>query len=112
LPEWEVYRAEVGPAITHNRRLDGLAVTTTGESGLATDYGPFRLEGVTMAVSTVMFGTGLFVICSERLGGLDLYVCYSEDALAKQDAEDLTDRAMAALRSAAVMAAMPQAAAV
>ena len=98
--DWEVYRKEMWPTITHQRRIDGLAVTTAGDSGLAGDYGTFRLESVTMAVSTVMFGAGLFVISSERLGGLDIYVCYADYALAGGDATDITDRAVGALREA------------
>jgi len=104
--DWEVYRKEMWPTITHQRRIDGLAVTTAGDSGLAETYGAFRLDGVTMAVSTVMFGTGLFVISSERLGGIDIYVCYADYALATPDAADLADRAMAALRRASASAAI------
>ena len=59
-----------------------------------------------MAVSTVMFGAGLFVVASERLGGLDLYV-YADYAIAKANVEDLTDRAVTALQQAAVEARLP-----
>jgi hypothetical protein len=103
--DWEVYRKESWPTLTHQRRIDGLAITTAGESGLAEHYGRFRLTGVSMAVSTVMFGSGLFVISSERLGCLDLFVCYADYALATPDAIDITDRALAGLRQAVVIPA-------
>ncbi|HVX82881.1 MAG TPA: hypothetical protein VHB23_16040 [Devosiaceae bacterium] len=99
--DWEVYRKELWPTITHQRRIDGLAMTTAGESGLVEDYGPFTLERVTMAVSSVMFGASFFVITSERLGGLDIYTCYADYALERGNAEDLADRAVAHLREAA-----------
>ena len=98
---WEDYVNDLIPSGFHHRRIDGLAVTTAGESGLVTDYGPFKLTRVTMTVSTLMFGPALFVIVSERLGGLDFYVGYASYALDKADAEDLSDRAILALASAA-----------
>ena len=101
LPGWEVYRQETVPTMTHKRRLDGLGITTAGESGLVRDYGPLTLTGVTMMVSTVMFGSALFVISSERLGGLDLYAGFSEDALDPADAADIMARVAEALEAAA-----------
>jgi len=101
LPGWDVYRQETVPTMTHKRRLDGLGITTAGESGLVRDYGPLTLTGVTMMVSTVMFGSALFVISSERLGGLDLYAGYSEDALDPGDAADIMARVAEALEAAA-----------
>ena len=62
LPGWDVYRQETVPTMTHKRRLDGLGITTARWSGLVRDYGPLTLTGVTMMVSTVMFGSALFVI--------------------------------------------------
>jgi hypothetical protein len=97
---WEFYRDEAWPMLTHARRMDGLAVTTAGPSGLGRAYGPFTLEDVTMAVSTVMFGVSLFVISAEREDDIDLFVCYADYATAKADVEELTDRAVAALRRA------------
>ncbi len=64
--DWEVYRKETWGLMTQRRRLDGLAVTTAGESGLRRHYGGLELEDVTMAVSLDLFGPSLFVIASER----------------------------------------------
>lgn len=100
LPEWEVYRIETGPIVNNHRRIDGLAVTTAGESGLKADYGAYRLEDVTMAVSLDMFGPSLFVIANERLGGLDLSVGYTAFAMSEDEVRWLTDNAVARLESA------------
>ncbi|MBI4922645.1 MAG: hypothetical protein HY834_12935 [Devosia nanyangense] len=100
LPEWEVYSRETLPTLTHHRRIDGLAVTTAGESGLRRDYGAYELEDVTMAVSLDMFGPSIFVIASERLGGIDLSIGYTAYALAESEAVALGDRAMTILESA------------
>ncbi len=100
LPEWEVYRIETGPIMQNNRRIDGLAVTTAGESGLREDYGAYKLEDVTMAVSLDMFGPSLFVIANERLGGLDLSVGYTAFAMSEDEVRWLTDNAVARLQNA------------
>ena len=99
LPGWDVYRAETGPTLSHNRRIDGLAVTTAGESGLRRHYGAFELEDVTMAVSLDMFGPSLFVIASEREGGVDLSVGYTAYAMDSAEVEALTDRSLGASRN-------------
>ncbi|MEU4839024.1 phthiocerol/phthiodiolone dimycocerosyl transferase family protein [Nocardia testacea] len=99
-PEWEVYRREVRPTIRSNGRVDGLAVTTVGESGLRADYGAFTLEDVTRAVSLDMFGPSLFVIANQWLGGLDLSVGYAATAMSDDEVRWLTDNAMARLGSA------------
>jgi hypothetical protein len=100
LPEWEVYRHEAGPTMKNNRRIDGLAVTTAGESGLKRDYGTYVLEDVTMAVSLDMFGPSLFVIASERLGGIDLSIGYTAYAMSAEEAQALTDSAIGLLEMA------------
>ena len=99
LPDWGVYNKEFWPTITHNRRIDGLAVTTAGESGLQRDYGRFVLEDVTMAVSLDMFGPSMFVIASERMGGIDFSAGYTAYAMSDADAKWLAGRAMALLQS-------------
>lgn len=100
LPEWEVYRHEAGPTMKNNRRIDGLAVTTAGESGLKHDYGAYVLDDVTMAVSLDMFGPSLFVIASERLGGIDLSIGYTAYAMSAEEAQALTDSAIGLLEAA------------
>jgi hypothetical protein len=99
LPEWGVYNKEAGPTITNHRRIDGLAVTTAGESALKRDYGAYTLEDVTMAVSLDMFGPSIFVIASERLGGIDLSVGYTAYAMSATEVQWLTDRSVALLSS-------------
>lgn len=99
LPDWGVYNKEFWPTITHNRRIDGLAVTTAGESGLQRDYGRFVLEDVTMAVSLDMFGPSMFVIASERVGGIDVSAGYTAYAMSEADAKGLAGRALALLQS-------------
>ncbi len=99
-PEWKVYRRELRPTIRNNRRLDGLAVTTVGESGLQSSYGAYTLEDVTRIVSLDMFGPSLFVIANERLGGLDLSVGYTAIAMSEDEVCWLTDNAVARLESA------------
>jgi hypothetical protein len=100
LPGWEVYNKETWPTITHNRRIDGLAVTTAGESGLKQQYGPYTLEDVTMAVSLDMFGPSIFAIASERLGGIDFSTGYAADAISDHDALALNDKAIGMLEAA------------
>jgi len=97
LPEWEVYAAETWPTLTHHRRLDGLGVTTAGDSGLKANYGNHTLEGVTMAMSVDFIGPSLLVLAAERLGALDLSICYATDALPAADAIALADLALASL---------------
>ena len=100
LPGWEVYNKETWPTISHHRRIDGLAVTTAGESGLQRQYGPFALDDVTMAVSLDIFGPSIFAIASERLGGIDFSTGYAADAMSDHDAAALADRSIGILETA------------
>ena len=97
MPNLEAYKAEWWPTMTHHRRLDGLGVTTAGDSGLRSVYGGYVLEGVAMATSVDLFGPGLLVLAAERQGALDISICYSEDALPAADAGGTADRALALL---------------
>ena len=85
---------------TQHRRLDGLAVTTAGESGLRRAYGPYQLEDVSMAVSLDMFGPSLFVIASERDSGIDLSIGYSASAISEEEVTALTAKAVRLLEAA------------
>ena len=98
--DWEVYRKEIRGMATRQRRLDGLAVTTAGESGLRRSYGAYELDDVTMAVSLDMFGPSLFVIASERDGGIDLSIGYSASAIAEEQVGALAAEAVALLDAA------------
>ncbi len=99
-PDWKVYRREVRPTVRNNRRLDGLGVTTVGESGLRAGYGGYALEDITRGVSLDMFGPSLFVIANKWHGGLDLSVAYAATAMSDDEVRWLTDDAVARLESA------------
>jgi hypothetical protein len=101
LASWDVYKAETIPTIRHRRRIDGIAITTAGESSFKGDYGPFSIDGMSESVSIDMFGPSLFVVTTEREGAIDLFVGYAADSLSAEDAGDLADRAVAALVAAA-----------
>ena len=105
LPDWEVYRKETWPTMTHNRRLDGLGITTANDSGLRERYGNHILEGVSMAVGLDFTGPSLLVLAAERMGAMDISACYAAAALPDEDARDLLARAVRALEQAA--AAVP-----
>lgn len=96
-PDWGVYRREARPTIRHHGRIDGLAVTTAGESGLRDRYGAYTLEAVTRAVSLDLFGPSLFVIADKWLGRLDLGVGYAATAMSDEEVRWLTDNAVARL---------------
>jgi hypothetical protein len=100
MPGWEIYKHESWKTMTHARRIDGLAITTAGESNLRVHYGNRALEDVTMAVSLDTFGPGIVVITSEREGALDVSVNYATRAIAKSDVAALADRALAILSEA------------
>jgi len=101
LATWDVYKYETIPTLTHRRRIDGIAITTAGQSYATTSYGPFEIEGGSGGVSIDMFGPSLFVVTTETDGDLDLKVGYPGYALSTEDAVDLADRAVAALVKAA-----------
>jgi hypothetical protein len=101
LATWDVYKHETIPTLTHRRRIDGIAITTAGQSYATTSYGPFEIEGGSGGVSIDMFGPSLFVVTTETDGNIDLKVGYPGYALSTEDAADLADRAVAALIRAA-----------
>lgn len=101
LAGWDVYKIETMPTMRHRRRIDGIAITTAGDSHIANEYGPFSLEGMSQSVSISMFGPSLFVVTNEKEGAIEMAVGYSADALSKADADDMADRAVAALLAAA-----------
>lgn len=104
VPGWDFYRHDWWPTLTHHRRVDGLGMTTAGDSGLRSVYGNFTLEGVTMATSVDLFGPGLLVLAGERQGALDISICYAEDAVPATDVTVMADRAMACLEAPAAPA--------
>lgn len=100
LAGWETYRAEAIPTMQNRRRLDGIAITTAGQSRAVRDYGPFHIEGHSGSVAIDMFGPSLFVVTTETDGAIDINVGYAGYAMSPEDAEDITERAIAALVSA------------
>jgi phthiocerol/phthiodiolone dimycocerosyl transferase-like enzyme len=108
LATWDVYRAETVPTMTHRRRIDGIAMTTAGETNYTGTYGPFTIEGTSGSVSVSMFGPSLFIVSFEKDGAIDLSVGYSADAMSREDVEDLSDRAIAALSLAAANSDSPK----
>jgi hypothetical protein len=104
LPGWEVYAKETWPTITHNRRIDGLGITTAGESGLGYHFGNHTLEDVTMAVGIDFVGPSILVLGAERQGALDVTVSYAASAISEADATALADLAVAALATSGEMA--------
>jgi hypothetical protein len=98
---WDVMAKEAIPTMTHRRRIDGISITTAGASQGVTNYGPFSLEGSSGGVTIDLFGPSIFVVTMETEGAIDIKVGYPGYALSTEDAEDLTDRAMAALTAAA-----------
>jgi hypothetical protein len=100
LPTIAQYKIEFWPTITHGRRIDGLAVTTAGESTLKSRYGNHVIEGITMGIALDMFGPGLLVLSNEREGALDLSVNYATRAMSTEVATRVTERAIAILSQA------------
>jgi hypothetical protein len=100
LPTVAQYKIEFWPTLTHGRRIDGLAVTTAGESTMRSRYGNHVIEEVTMGVALDMFGPGLLVLSNEREGALDLSVNYATRAMAPDVAARVTNRAIAILTEA------------
>ncbi len=94
IPDWELYAKESVPTMRSGRRIDGLAITTAGDSGLEQVYGHLTLEDVSMAVSLDTFGPYIMVIACERRGAMDLSICFASRAFLSADAEDLTSRAL------------------
>ena len=105
LPDWEVYAKESWPTMTHRRRLDGLGVTTASDSGLKEAYGDYTLDSVTMAVAVDIVGPSLLVLVAERLGAIDVAICYAEDTLPEADALAITNSAMGFLTNVPAPAA-------
>ncbi|MEO6395572.1 MAG: hypothetical protein ABIO40_06640 [Devosia sp.] len=104
LASWEILRKEAIPTMMHRGRLDGIAITTAGQSYGVRSYGPFRIDSGSGGVTIDMFGPSLFIVTMETEGAIDLKVGYPGHVLSAADAEDLTDRAMAALTGAAMAA--------
>jgi hypothetical protein len=101
LATWEMIRKEAIPTMTHRRRIDGIAITTAGQSYGVMNYGPFSLETGSGGVTIDLFGPSLFIVTMETEGAIDLKVGFPGDALSMEDAEEITSYAMAALEGAA-----------
>jgi hypothetical protein len=93
---------EIVPTIRHKGRIDGIAITTAGATNFRPDSGTFKVEGGGEGgIALEVFGPSLFIGTFEQHGTLDVLVAYSATALSDDDANDLADRAVAALTAAA-----------
>lgn len=90
--DWNGYRHEAIPTMLSNYCLDGIAVTTGGETGLGTNYGPFTLADVTICTSLNPVGIGLYVGALEFRGTLQLTFCYGSRRLHDSDVAAIADR--------------------
>jgi hypothetical protein len=57
-----------------------------------------------MAVGIDFLGPSILVLAAERLGALDISICYAADALSAADATAMADLALAALSEAGTAA--------
>lgn len=90
---WDMngYRHEFLPTMTSDYTLDGIAVTTGGESGLKRDYGPFVLDDITICTSLNPVGIGMYVGAIEIRGSLQLTFCYGSRRLRGEDVAAIAD---------------------
>jgi hypothetical protein len=100
-PDRNYWKHEFLPAMKADYALDGVAITTAGESGLRRDYGDFVLEDISGAVSLNPVGAGLYVFALEIGGKLRLTLCYGSRRLRREDAAAIADIAANTLRQAA-----------
>src|SRR5690606_21330091 len=100
-PDRNHWRHEFLHALKADYALDGVAVTTAGESGLSREYGEFVLEDISGAVSLNPVGAGLYVFALEIGGKLRLTLCYGSRRLRREDAAAIADIAANTLAQAA-----------
>jgi hypothetical protein len=99
LPSFEVYRHELMPTLRSGLRIDGVGVTSAGDTGLRRHYGRFELVDIIMLVSVHVVGPGVFAVGLEREGELSLGLCYASKTLAPEEVAELIDRSAAILRN-------------
>jgi hypothetical protein len=98
-PSWKVLLTETLPMLKNRLRGDGLILTTAGETNLGTRFGPYVVEEMTGMVAQGKVGAGVFGMVLERLGELEVSLCYAPRCLAASDAAALADSAAATLRN-------------
>ncbi len=98
-PSWNFYRREGWGIMTHRMRNDGLVMTTAGETGIGTQFGPFVLEDQLGIVSQSRFGASVFAVAQEREGAMDICLYYAAHCLATEDAVAMADMAADTLRN-------------
>jgi len=91
------YRYEAIPTVASGYCLDGVAVTTGGETGLGRGYGDFELEDITLCTSLNPVGIGLYVAAVEFRGTLQLTFCYGARRLEGSDIAAIADATLATL---------------
>lgn len=97
LPDWPMYRHETLGMMSSNLCLDGIAVATGGETGLAARYGDYVLDDITMAVSLYPFGISIYVLVLEWQGMIRLNFCYGRTRMRGADIEAIADMTAATL---------------
>jgi hypothetical protein len=99
LPTWSWYRHELLPSLRTGMRLDGMGLTTAGDTGLLPRYGDFELVDITMSVSVDLLGCGIFVVSVERDGCLSLLFLYSSQTLPEDEVVAIADHTANRLRN-------------
>jgi hypothetical protein len=97
LPDFNRYRYETVPTVRSGFCLDGVGVTTGGETGLKRRYGALELEDVTICASLYPVGIGLYVVALEVQGRLQITLCYGARRIQGSDVAAIADLAVATL---------------
>lgn len=98
-PTWKLLWTETLPMLKNRLRGDGLILTTAGEIDLGMKFGPYTLEDMTGLVAQGKVGAGVFGMVVERLGELEVSLCYAPHCMATGDAAAIADHAAASLRN-------------
>ena len=97
LPAVPVFLRE-GPKLAQTLyRLDGVSLTTGGDSGLSRGYGDFELVDLTTGLSMHYLATGIFVTTFEREGALKLMIGYAPHVMPASDVAAIADATIARL---------------
>lgn len=98
LPSLRVALHEAPRLLASGFRVDGVALTTGGDTRLGREHGPLILEDVTMGLSMHGLGTGLFLTGLEHEGAHKLMIAYAPRTVPTADIVAIADRTLAQLR--------------
>jgi hypothetical protein len=99
LPGLDWYIHETIPMITSGWCLDGVSVTTVGDTGFGRTYGPFELEDITVVASLNPLGLGLYTVVAEFQGQVQITLCYGSNRIRGHRVADIAERTMTTLRN-------------